>query len=151
MMRSMRIAALGSICAAGLLGAFAGPAVADVRFEGRTSQGAFALLVAEDDGVPKRGFLRWRADCRRPGFGVRTSTTFRRPLDLATRRRLRDVGTYRVRDRGGERLTVTARVAGRRVGPRRWAGTFRARVVVRRAGRVIDRCGVRGVRWRVRR
>jgi hypothetical protein len=148
MSRRASLAALGALA---LLGAFAGPASADVRFEGRTSQGAFALLVAEDDGVPKRGFLRWRADCRRPGFGVRTSSSFRRPLDLATRRRIRDAGTYRVRDRGGERLTVTARVGGRRVGPRRWAGTFRARVVVRRAGRVIDRCAVRGVRWRVSR
>ena len=48
------------------LAAVAGPAVADVRFEGRTSQGRFALLVAEDDGVPKRSVIRWRGT-----FGAR--------------------------------------------------------------------------------
>jgi hypothetical protein len=137
--------------AVALLGTLAGSAAADVRFEGRTGQGGFALLVAEDDGVPKRVMIRWRASCRRPGFRVTESTTFRRSLDHATRRRVRDAGSYRLRDRDGERFRLVVRIGGRRAGPRRWVGTFRARVVVRRAGRVLDRCSVRGVRWRVAR
>jgi hypothetical protein len=142
-----------ALAAAALFAATAGPAHADVRFEGRTSQGGYILVVAEDDGVPKRGLIRWRADCRRPGYAVEESTSFRRPLDLSTRRRFRDAAppSYRHRDPHGYRLTVSVRISGRRVAPRRWIGSFRARVVVRRGGRVRDRCSVRGVRWRVRR
>jgi hypothetical protein len=135
----------------GWLGALAAPASADVRFEGRTGQGGHALVVAEDDGLPKRVLISWRANCSRPGFRVTESTTFRRPLDVMTGRRIRDDGRYRLRDRGGERVTFDVWIAGRKTGPRRWTGRFRANAVVRRAGRVIDRCSVRGVRWRVRR
>jgi hypothetical protein len=142
-----RLAPLAAL--AGL--AFAAPASADVRFEGRTSQGGYMLVVAEDDGVPKRGLIRWRADCRRPGAGLEESTVFSRPLDLSTRRRFRDAGSYRENAGGRFRITYTLRTSGRKVSPRRWAGRFRARAVVRRAGRVVDRCSVRGVRWRVRR
>jgi hypothetical protein len=134
--------------------AFAGPAAADIRFEGRTSDGRQALVVAEDDGVPKRGAIWWRADCREPGYTLRGATGFSRPLDLSTRRRFRDAGTYKTTTPNGERLTVFARTRGRKVGPRRWVGRFGARIVARRRGRVVDRCSVSGVRWqavRVRR
>jgi hypothetical protein len=106
------------------------------------------VLIAEDDGVPKRAWISRRADCRRPGLRVVEGTSFRRPLDLSTLRRFRGGGSYRVRDRGGVRITFTVRTSGRKVGPRRWAGRFRAHAVVRRRGRVVDRCSVRGVRWR---
>jgi hypothetical protein len=129
----------------------AAPAAAEVRFEGRTGQGRAAIVVAEDDGVPKRVAIRWQASCSRSGFRVVETTSFRRPLDLADRRRIRDDGSYLLRDQGGERLTISVRISGRRAGPRRWTGRFRASAVVRRSGRVIDRCSVRGVRWRVRR
>ena len=139
---------LAPLAAVAGLAVFAGTAAADVRFEGRTSQGGYTLLVAEDDGVPKRSLIRWRADCRRPGVRLEESTGFSRPLDLSTRRRFRDAGSYRDRE-GRFRVTYTVRMSGRKVTPRRWAGRFRARAVVRRAGRVVDRCSVRGVRWRV--
>jgi hypothetical protein len=142
---------LAPLAAVAGLAALAGPAVADIRFEGRTGQGRVALLVAEDDGVPKRGAIHWQARCRRGGRVVQ-GTGFSRPLDLTTRRRIRDVGTYRTRRYpGGIRLTVRARVSGRKVGPRRWRGRFSARALVRRRGRVVNRCTVRGIRWRVRR
>ena len=139
---------LAPLAAVAGLAVFAGTAAADVRFEGRTSQGGYTLLVAEDDGVPKRSLIRWRADCRRPGVRLEESTGFSRPLDLSTRRRFRDAGSYRDRE-GRFRVTYTVRMSGRKVASRRWAGRFRARAVVRRAGRVVDRCSVRGVRWRV--
>jgi hypothetical protein len=142
---------LAPLAAMAGLATFAGAASADVRFEGRTSQGRLALLVAEDDGVPKRGAIRWQARCRRGGRVVQ-GTGFSRPLDLTTRRRIRDAGTYRTRRYpGGVRLTVRARVRGRKVGPRRWVGRFSARALVRRRGRVVNRCTVRGIRWQVRR
>jgi hypothetical protein len=141
---------LAPLAAVAGLAALAGPAAADVRFEGRTSQGRLALLVAEDDGVPKRGVIRWHARCRRGGVTVPQGSVFRRPLDLSTSRRIRDAGSYRSRRyRGGVRLTIRVRLVGRKVGPRRWRGRFSAHAVVRQRGRVLDRCGVRGVRWRV--
>jgi hypothetical protein len=83
---------------------------------------------------------------------VRHFTVFRRPFDLATATRIRDVGTYRSRRyRGGVRLTIRVRLVGRKVGPRRCRGTFGARVIARRGGRAIDRCAALGVRWSVRR
>jgi hypothetical protein len=136
---------------AGALLALPASALADTRFEGESSQGRQVLVVAEDDGAPKRVRIAWRADCQRPGFRVIESTTFRTPLELSTRRRFRDNGSYRLRARNGYRLTLTPTISGRKVAPRRWAGRFRAIVVVRRAGRVRDRCSVRGVTWRVRR
>jgi hypothetical protein len=126
------------------LAALAAPAAADIRFEGRTSQGWRVLVVAEDDGVPKRGAIDWQANCR--SGRVSQGTGFSRPLDLSARRRFRDVGSYRSRDRPNARVTVW--MSGRKVGPRRWAGRFRARLVVRRGGRVVNRCAVGGIRWR---
>jgi hypothetical protein len=143
---------LAPLAALAGLAALPAPAAADVRFEGRTSQGRLALLVAEDDGVPKRGAIHWQARCRGGGFTAVQGSVFRRPLDRTNRRRIRDVGSYRTRRyRGGVRLTIRARVVGRKVGPRRWRGRFSARVVARQRGRVIDRCAVRGIRWRARR
>jgi hypothetical protein len=133
------------------LAAFASPASADIRFEGRTSQGRPVLLVAEDDGVPKRGAIQWRARCRRSGSRPTEGTGFRKPFDVSGRRRFRDAGSYRRRYRNGERVTFTVRISGRKVGPRRWTGRFRLDAVVRRGGRIVDRCSARGVRWSARR
>lgn len=129
------------------LAALAGPAMADVRFQGETSQGRRAVVIAEDDGVPKRGRIGWRARCRRSGILATERTGFRRPLDMSGRHRFRDAGSYRERYRNGERVRFTVRISGRKVGPRRWTGRFRVHAVVRRGGRVMDRCFARGIRW----
>jgi hypothetical protein len=142
---------LAALAAAAGLTAFAAPASADIRFEGRTSQGRLAILVASDDGVPKRAKIGWQASCRRSGAHPTESTGFRRPLDASGPGRFRDGGSYRVRYRNGERVTFTVQISGRKVGPRRWTGRFRVNAVVRRGGAVVDRCAVRGVRWSVRR
>lgn len=136
--------------AVALLGLPAG-ALADVRFRGESSQGRRVLVISEENGVPKRAWIRWRADCRRPGFRVLESTSFRTPMELSTRRRFRDNGSYTLRTPNGFRIRITPVISGRKVAPRRWAGRFRATAVVRRAGRVRDRCSVSGVSWRVRR
>ena len=136
-----------TLAASAGLAALAAPAAADVRFEGETSQGLRVVVVAEDDGVPKRGRIGWRGRCGRSGILVTERTGFRRPLDMSGRRRFRDAGSYRVRYRNGERVRFTVRISGRKVGPRRWTGRFRVHAVVRRGGRVLDRCSARGVRW----
>ena len=152
MRRLALLVAVAGLAALAGLAVFAGTAAADVRFEGRTSQGRHSLLVAEDDGVPKRAAIRWHARCRSTRVLLPQATVFSRPLDLSTGRRIRDAGAYRSRRyRDGVRLAIRARLVGRKVGPRRWRGRFSARVRVLQRGRVIDRCAVRGVRWRVRR
>jgi hypothetical protein len=133
--------------AVALFAAHTGVAIADVRFRGQSRQGLPVAVVAGEDGTPKRARIRWRSVCRSGLRGI-TTTGFRRPLDLSTRRRFRDSGTYSVREPTGARATITATISGRKTGPRRWAGRFRAVTVVRRGGRVRDRCAVRGVRWR---
>ncbi len=141
---------LAPLAAVAGLAALAGPAMADIRFEGRTSQGRQALVVAEDDGVPKRGAINWRAHCRRAGRvvpGARGSagrSTSRRAGAFAT-----SALTVRVATPDGERLTVSARISGRKVGPRRWVGRFGARAVVRRRGRVRGPLRRARIRWRV--
>jgi hypothetical protein len=139
-----------AVVAAGLL-VMPAMAQADVPFNGRTGQGRAVKIVAEDTGAVKRAAIRWRADCRRPGFRFTESTTFRMPLDSTTARSFRDSGSYRLRLRRGFRAIVSPTISGRKAGPRRWIGRFHVRVVVRRAGQVRDRCAVRGVRWRARR
>jgi hypothetical protein len=142
---------LAPLAAVAGLAALAGPAAADIRFEGQSSQGRRVILVADDNGVPKRAKIGWQARCRRSGARPTGSTGFRRPLDVSGPTRLRDAGSYRVRYRNGERVTFTVRISGQKAGPRRWTGRFRVRAVVRRGGAVVDRCAARGVRWRVRR
>jgi hypothetical protein len=128
----------------------AGAAQADVTFRGRTEQGRLMRVVAGDDGIVKRARIWWRAPCARPGFVFRESTSFVMPLDRTVERYFRDAAppAYRLRDRRGFRFVVSPRISGRKVGPRRWRGTFGVRVVVRKDGRVRDRCAVSGVRWR---
>jgi hypothetical protein len=142
---------LAPLAAVAGLAVFAGPAAADVRFEGESSQGRRVVLVAADDGVPKRVRIAWQARCRRSGSRPTESTGFRRPLDMPGRRRFSDAGSYRLRYRNGERVKFTVRISGHKIGVSRWLGRFRVDAVVRRNGRVIDRCSARDVRWRVRR
>jgi hypothetical protein len=139
------------LLAAAAVAALPATAQADISFPGGTGQGFGLKLVAEDNGIVKRVAIGWRASCRRPGYRITESTTFRTPLELASARSLRDGGSYTKAGGHGYRLTVHPRISGRKVGPRRWAGRFRATVVVRRGGEVRDRCSVRGVRWRARR
>jgi hypothetical protein len=142
---------LAPLAAVAGLAVFVGPAAADVRFEGESSQGRPVVLVAEDDGVPKRVRIDWQARCRRSGSRPTESTGFRRPLDMPGRQHFSDAGSYRIRYRNGERVKFTVRISGYKIGVSRWRGRFYVDAVVRRNGRVIDRCSARDISWRVRR
>ena len=124
-------------------------AVADAAvFKGRTSQNRSAELRTNDRRLPVYVRIAWRASCSRGTFGE--STTFLRPYDLRTTTEIRDAGSYTLRD-GDLRYRIRTHVRGRRVAPRRWRGTFGATAVVRRDGRVIDRCPSGTVNWRASR
>ena len=124
-------------------------------FRGKTAQGKAASVVIGSDGRLRTARINWRGNCRREGrFATRTA--FLRPHEVSTVDHFRDAGTYRVRQRGGYRLRINARISGtRRVDPgrpatERWSGRFRARVLVTRRGRYVDTCRLRGVRWSAR-
>ena len=125
-------------------------AMADTSFRGKSRQGKLVTLRIGDDGLLERWLIRWRAPCRRPGFVLLSRTINLPPVDLSTRSRFVDADGYRARLRGGQRAIFNSRVAGNRVSPRRWRGTFRVRARVFRGATLVHRCAVR-TRWSVRR
>jgi hypothetical protein len=134
--------------AAGCLTA-AAPAGADVLYRGKTGQGLRAGLRTSDQGEMRVMRFHWAVRCRRPGFRAMNSTAFRPPFARPGTDFLADGGPYVMRIRDGIRLHIDAGVRARRRSATRWTGTFRISIVVKKRGRVLDRCGPRRVRWRV--
>lgn len=126
------------------------PALADAaEWRGKTEQGRDVYVRTGSDGLVKRAGLRWRARCGEGRW--RAGTGFKRPLDSVTPQSFEDAGSYRKRLDDGLRAVVRVRIRGTLSADlRRWSGTFRGRVSIRRNGRQIDSCRVRGVSWRAR-
>jgi hypothetical protein len=131
-----------------VLAALPADAMADVRFRGETGQGRLATLRIGDDGLFERMGIRWRADCREPGFVFTSSTRVLAPIDASARERFVDADRYRARYDNGLRAVFDARAAGNRVSARRWRGIFRVSVRVLRGAELLDRCYLR-TRWRL--
>jgi hypothetical protein len=149
MIRRLAVAAVS-------LSAFAAAdATAEAKvFRGKTSGGRAASVVVGSDGLVRNARINWRASC---AHGVvHDKTAFTRPHDASTPDSLLDAGTYRSRDKDGERLRFTVRIKGTRdfdpAHPERerWHGSFRAKVLVSRRGRYVDTCRVRALRWTAR-
>ena len=72
---------------------------------------------------------------------------------MATPDEFNDAGSFTVADRGGIRSRVTITLTGRHAfdpanpAAESWSGTLKANVVVRRRGKVIDRCNLRQINW----
>ena len=123
-----------------------GPATADAAvYRGETDQDRPVKLRANERGV-KRVVMRWRAGCDR-GYYYRARTRFGPPFDRRTARRLVDTGSYTAPEPNGVRSKVTTHLTARRTSARRWTGTFRATVVVRRRGEFLTRCRTQGIRF----
>ena len=129
-------------------------ASADKTFRGKTQQGRTVTMTTGDDNVLKILRINWLTRrCALSGSRFQHITLFRPPFDSATPDAFNDAGSFRVADDGGIRSRVTIYLAGRRnVDPANpavesWTGTLRANVVVRRRGRVIDRCRLRQITW----
>jgi len=147
-MRSKLAIMATSAAAAALLGA-AAPADA-AYWKGKTAQGRTVTVRTGADGLVTKVRIRWRTRCR--DGALTGGTAFARPIDRLEPAAFEDGGTSQARVEGGIRSTDTAFVQGRlRAGGRRWRGTFHMRNVLRRDGRVIDRCRVGKMRWSARR
>jgi hypothetical protein len=124
------------------------PAADAALFKGRTSQNRSAELRTNDRRLPVHVRIAWRASCSRGTF--RETTSFLPPYDVRSAKEVRDSGSYTLRD-GDLRYRIRTHVRATRVAPRRWRGTFGATAVVRRDGRVVDRCPSGTVTWRASR
>ena len=143
-----------------LLGALAilllAPALAEAGvFKGWTSQDLRARVETTARGLPIRFDIEWHRRCS-DGGRIETSTAFLSPFDERSRTAVRDVGSYsfRLRDSRGGYVRVRVKrtnLVARRVARRRWEGTFGARAVVRKNGRVIARCRTGTITWRASR
>ena len=129
-------------------------AAAVKNFEGKTQQNRTVELTIGDDNLLQSLRINWiTRRCALSGSRFQNITRLRPPLDESTPDAWRDVGAYTVRDRGRIRSRVRITMAGQRTfdpanpGAEAWNGTIAARVVVRRRGRVIDRCRLRQMTW----
>ena len=144
------------LCCAGVL-ALAAPAdaVAVKSFRGKTQQDRTVSFRVGDDNLLDTLRINWiTRRCASSGSRFQHMTSFRRPYDESTPDAFRDAGSFRVVEDGGRiRSRVTMTLTGRRAfdpanpAAESWSGTLSARVVVRRRGRVIDRCRLRAITW----
>lgn len=129
-------------------------AAAEKIFRGKTQQDRRVTLRVGDDDLLDRLRINWyTARCRQSGARFRHFTSTRRPYDESNIDAFRDVFSFTVRDDGGIRSRVRLVLTGTRVtdqAAEAWNGTLSASVVVRRRGRVIDRCRLRQIGWRAR-
>ena len=142
---------LALLLALGLLLAVAASAEASQLFTGTTGQSRTARIEIGDNGRPAKVTISWKATCRRGTLWDVSSV--RPPKRTTTPDVVALAGRYRIRAKKGVSATVTLRLRGLRgadpVDERAaiWAGEFTVSVVVRRRGRVIDRCRVPQTVW----
>jgi hypothetical protein len=116
-------------------------------FSGETSQGRDVVLKANDEKLPYRLNVGFRAPCS-DEKRLKAGTFFRAPFDRRTRRRIRDAGEYTFR-LGEERIDADVSMRGRKVSRRKWRGRYEGHFVVKRDGRRVATCETPVVRWRV--
>ena len=130
------------------------PAAAQVPYRGVTGQGGLVELRTNETGATGAITIRWRARCTNGRTFHRQVTSFELlGEETPPTRRMAVRDRFKAPDRGGRIGTIFVRLNGRFVrssrgpGLNRWEGTLRARIVVRRHGRLAERCAMR-TRWR---
>ena len=129
-------------------------AAADKTFTGKTAQNRSLTVKTGDDNVLKSFRINWiTRTCKLSGSRFQHITGFRPPFDVATPDGFNDAGAFTVADRGGIRSRVKITLTGTHAfdpavpAAESWSGTLKANVVVRRRGKVIDRCNLRRINW----
>ena len=140
---------------AALVAAGLAPSAASAKtFTGESQQDRRVLLRTGDDGTVRFFRIDWKTrDCDVDDATLRDQTTFRAPFDSATPDAFADEGRYRAREGRRIRITTNVKLSGTRVvdpadpAAESWQGTFEASAVVRRRGKVIDRCTLSSTGW----
>lgn len=130
-------------------------AAAVKNFRGKTQQGRTIKLTIGDDGLLQTLNINWiTRRCRHSRARFQHRTTFRPPFDTSTPDAFSDAGAFTDIQSGGIRSRVNITLGGQRTqldpadpATERWKGTLKASVVVRRRGKVIDRCTLRQITW----
>jgi len=124
------------------------PALAQAaKFTGETSQGRDVVLKTNEENLPYRLNVSFRAPCS-DDKRLKAGTFFRAPFDRRTRRRIRDTGEYTFR-LGEERIEAQVSMRGHKVTRRKWRGRYEGDFVVKRNGRKVATCETPVVKWRV--
>jgi hypothetical protein len=124
-----------------------GPASAEAaHLSGYTHRGVTVKIATDAQGRATAAVYLWhvrRCDLGRYSYGGATGVdSKKRPAAQFFTR-----NPYTVRDRGGFRTRVTVHSSARRLSIYRWRGTFSVVAVIRRHGRVVDRCHIRRLHW----
>jgi hypothetical protein len=126
--------------------ALAAPAAADAKtWRGETKQGRAVTVTTGADDLVNQVRVSWRAPCKKGHYVSRT--LFLPPLDVSETDVFEHSGTYRKALPDGYRARHKVFVRGTLGADDRWTGTFRVRTRVRKEGRLVDTCRLRGVRW----
>lgn len=138
------------------LAALPASAAADKRFEGETAQGRTVILRTSDDDVLESLRINWKVKPCRNGGRVQDFTAFRPPSDAAEPEAFSVARAFTIAQDRGIRTRVRLSAEGRHVlaparpAAERWRGTLKGTMVVRRRGRVIERCTLRRLSWSAR-
>jgi hypothetical protein len=143
-----RASTIGTLATAALLVVPAG-AEAATAFRGKTKQGRLASVVTKPDGTPKRARIAWRAKCD-TGAHYSSVTRFVPPYDTIARNSFEDAGVLTSDLGKGVRARLSLYNRGSLRSDGTWKGVFRVTVVVRRDGKRIDTCRLRGNTWTAR-
>jgi len=118
-------------------------------YRGQTSQHKVASVIASADGQVQRIRIGYSAPCRDPRYRFPNVMRFEPPFDTATPDRVQTRLTLREKLKGGGRTKQTVKLTATRAG-NAWNGTFATTIVLTRAGKHLDTCRLKRVRWTAR-
>ena len=118
-------------------------------YRGKTSQDKVASVIAGADGQVQRIRIGYSAPCRDPRYRFPNVMRFQPPFDTATPDLVETRLTLREKLKGGGRTKQTVTLKGTRAA-NAWSGTFATTIVLTRAGKHLDTCALKRVRWTAR-
>jgi hypothetical protein len=118
-------------------------------YRGTTSQDKIASVITGADGQVQRIRIGYSAPCRDPRYRFPNVMRFEPPFDTATPDLVATKLTLREKLKGGGRTRQTVTLSATRAG-NAWKGTFATTIVLTRAGKHLDTCRLKRVRWTAR-
>ena len=118
-------------------------------YRGETSQHKIASVITSADGQVQRIRIGYSAPCRDPRYRFPNVMRLEPPFDTATPDLVQTHLTLREKLKGGGRTRQTVTLSATRAG-NAWSGTFATTIVLTRAGKHLDTCRLKRVRWTAR-
>jgi hypothetical protein len=118
-------------------------------YRGTTSQDKIASVITSADGQVQRVRIGYSAPCSDPRYRFPNVMRLEPPFDTATPDLVETRLTFREKLRGGGRTKQTVSLKATRAG-NAWSGTFATTIVLTRAGKHLDTCRLKRVRWTAR-